>query len=222
MKKTAILVSLALILSLGLFTWITRTNLGTSRLKQPKPNSDALTYLMDHPTGVSLDPLESDYSGNAIVIKHLVGTLVRYANGGQFEPYLAKEWKSLDGGSEWTFSLQPNLHCEDGESITPTGYVNGLTKVLSLYKDQGAIPIISQLLGWNAFAAGGALSGVSVNSDGLISFKFQTPVGNGFLEYLSMPYYGYVCASNFDGPKWRSKFEIISSGPYQLSGPILD
>ncbi|MGZ3805909.1 MAG: ABC transporter substrate-binding protein [Pseudobdellovibrionaceae bacterium] len=181
-----------------------------------------LNYFINNPLGVSIDPVDSDNMTNAIMMKHLVGTLVRYANGGQFSPYLVENFKSENDGQRWTFTLRPDLQCQNGEKITAQGYIDGLSNVLRMYSRQDALPVFSHLEGWSEFEKGGNLSGIHAKSEYEVEFKFHKNIGPGFLEYLSMPYYGYFCRSNFLDGKWKSKHSIISSGPYQLEHEITD
>lgn len=180
-----------------------------------------LKYFIHHPTGVSLDPLQSDQMGNAILMKHLVGTLVRYGNGGQFEPYLAESFKAEDNNTVWRFRLRDGLRCQNSEVISASGYVEGLTKLLRTYAAQGPIPIISDIEGWDRFMEGGALMGLFSNGESEVVFRFKKPAGSGFLEYLSMSYYGYFCRANFTGETWSSETDIVSSGPFQLAEPLV-
>lgn len=181
-----------------------------------------LNYFINNPLGVSIDPVDSDNMTNAILMKHLVGTLVRYANGGQFLPYLVEKFKSESNGHLWTFTFQQDLKCQDGEKITAQGYIDGLTNVLRMYSNQEELPVFSDLEGWSEFKKGASLSGLHAKSEYEVEFKFQKNAGPGFLEYLSMPYYGYFCRSNFVDDKWKSKHSITSSGPYQLANEIFD
>lgn len=176
-----------------------------------------LDFFYHHPTGVSFDPADSDYSGNAIAMKHLVGTLVRYKNGGEFEPYLAQSWTVSPDGRHWTFKLKPDLKCENGEAITASGFIESLNDSLSRYSREAHVPIFSSLLGWQYFSERKKIAGIELSSADSISFSFAEAVGSGFLEYLSMSYYGYYCRSNFDkNGKWISQKSIVSSGPYKV------
>ena len=181
-----------------------------------------LEYQIDLPSGVSLDPMDSDSMGNTILMKHLVGTLVRFRNGGQFEPYLAESFSPEADGRRWKFQLRSDLYCQDGDPITSTSYISGLTKVLRMYAKLGPIPIFSDLEGWTEFVNGGDLKGVTSDGARTIDFHFMHAAGEGFLEYLSMPYYGYLAPANFNGDQWKSAKFIVSSGPYQLQGQIDD
>ncbi len=190
-----------------------------TRLQETSSNrlSSKLSYYIEHPSDISLDPLESDYTPNAILMKHLVGTLVRYANGGQFEPYLAKSFTSENQGRLWRFRLRRGLTCQDGELISARGYVQGFLDLARTYAKNGPVPAFSDIVGWESFANGGQLDGLRAGDDEEVVFEFEKPVSTGFLEYLSMPYYGYFCRSNFKLGVWRTVDSIVSSGPYTLA-----
>ena len=181
-----------------------------------------LHYFINSPSGISLNPVESDNMANAVIMKHFVGTLVRYSNGGQFFPYLAEKFKSSENGLAWTFNLRSALRCADGEVITAQGYIDGLEKVLRMYVHQGPLPVLSDIRGWDEFLKGKKLVGLEAVSKNVIKFSFDKVAGPGFLEYLSMPYYGYYCGSNFNGNTWRDNLHIVSSSSYKLDKPLHD
>lgn len=181
-----------------------------------KPDFE-LNYFTANSVAVSLDPQHSDNMSNAIVMKHVVGTLVRYSSGGQFLPYLVEKYASDDNGYRWVFFLRPDLKCEDGERITAQGYIDSLTHLLRVYSSQGPLPVLSTIKGWDEFMKGNDLQGLKALSTYEIEFSFAQAAGAGFLEYLSMPYFGYFCASNFRDGKWNDGKKIVSSGPYKVS-----
>lgn len=213
MKRINRSVLLLLIIILIVFLKLQFRNLEKSGAK----SDFELSYYTTNNVAVSLDPQHSDSMSNAIVMKHLVGTLVRYSNGGQFLPYLVEKYASDNNGYRWVFLLRPDLRCENGEKITAQGYIDGLTHLLRVYSSQGPLPVLSTINGWDEFVKGNALQGLKALSTYKIEFSFSKVAGPGFLEYLSMPYFGYFCASNFRDGKWTDGKKIVSSGPYRVS-----
>jgi Bacterial extracellular solute-binding proteins, family 5 Middle len=182
-------------------------------------DASMLNYFIEHSSGISLKLEDSDLTANAVLMKHLIGTLIRYQNGGQFEPYLAETVEKLDDGRVWRFKLKSNLKCEDGEPITADGFRASFLRLAKRYAQNGNLPILSGLDGWSDYMSGGDLVGLSVLDQNQIQFRFLKPAGAGFLEYLSMPYFGYVCASAFSKGEQVDPSYISSSGPYQLKQP---
>lgn len=150
-------------------------------------------------------------------MKHLVGTLVRYKSGGDFVPYLAEEWAAEATGLQWKFKIREGLFCEDGEAINALSLKRSFERIIPIYKQKSALPYLDQLLGLDsAKKSGDSISGI-VADGAYLTFQFSSPVLSGFLEYLSMPYYGYFCENNFSADGWKSNQEITSSGPYALA-----
>lgn len=176
-----------------------------------------LSYFVHHPGHLSVHPLASDLVANAVLTQHLIGTLVRYNNGGQVRPYIAESYQRSANGHVWTFKIKPALRCSDGELISTAGYRSGLIKMLREYAARGVVPVFSDLIGWDEFINGKDLAGVRALDESRIQFEFSKPVGSELLEYLTMPYYGYLAASNFSGDVWAHDTEIVSSGPYRLT-----
>lgn len=150
-------------------------------------------------------------------MKHLVGTLVRYKNGGEFQPYLSSKWNVEDGGRIWKFQIHDGLICENGESISATSYKKSFEKIIPTYRAKSSLPYLDQLIGvGKSLSPGDPISGITSENNTLI-FSFSSPVLSGFLDYLSMPYYGYFCDENFKDGIWKSAKSIVSSGPFKLS-----
>jgi hypothetical protein len=152
----------------------------------------------------SFDPVDSDLLSNQIFMKHLVGTLVRYRSGGEFAPYLAESWRAADGGKSWSFFIRNGLSCEDGEEISAQSFKKSYQRIFPIYKKQSNLPYFDDLK--------------DMIVDGqVLTFKFNKPVNSGFLEYMSMAYYGFFCEENFKKGNWKSKKKITSSGSYALT-----
>jgi hypothetical protein len=188
-----------------------------------------ITYIVQHPASISLDPIDSDHSANLILMKHLAGTLVRFRSGGQHEPYLAERYRVSPDGHAVAFELRQGLRCEDEEEINAERFRLSLVRSLRSYARSGPVPIFSTLVGWDSFVRAGPavdihhlaqkLVGLRAKSAQTLELEFSSAVPPGLFEYLAMPYFGFFCSANFlpDEPeKWVSPHRIVSSGPYKV------
>jgi hypothetical protein len=188
-------------------------------LKLDKPSNALNFFLVRSNHSPSLNIADSDHIGNLLYMQHLVGTLVKYQSSGNYRPSLAERWTVSDDQKIWSFSLRDGIQCEDGVGIDGDSFRKSLISSLKRYSKRKHPPVFDKLEGWNSFVANKNESDLGVFSldKNNITFKFTTPIRGGLLEFLGMPYFGYICASNFkeDGT-WSDKNRIISSGPYKL------
>lgn len=177
----------------------------------------------------SFDPLNSDSLVNAIHFEPLIGTLVRLAPSGRYEPYLASSWETSDDKKIWTFKIKKGLFCEDGTPINAENYRHGVHQVLRTFNKHTQLPILRELDGFLAFLNNKApdIEGIKALTDQTIQFIFSKPVTSGFIEYLGLPFLGFYCKNNFDEKGfWKSHNSIISSSSYRLEkwdgiGPVV-
>ncbi len=185
---------------------------------QMKSNSLLQYYITSEPTAFSLSPYDSDALGNLTVMEQVVGTLLKYGGEARYEPYLAQSWQVSADKKKWTFKFRQGLRDESGEIITPDSYVYSLKLILKhLSKEDPHLPVFETLLGWDQFTkknTSSDLAGILTDS-GSVSFLF-THHPEGFLEYLSMPYYGYYNKNNFENGEWKSRTSLIASGAFRV------
>lgn len=173
-------------------------------------------FLTDKPLAFSVSHLDSDFLDNMVIMEQVVGTLVKDGSSG-VGPYLAEKWISSADEKLWTFYLRKNLKCENGEIIDAFSFARNLKRLLRIYAKDYAPPVFDHLKGWKDFISGNdaALGIKAVGAEELV-FKFEKRP-SGFLEFLSMPYYGYYSDDDFDPSlKWKDNQKIISSGAYKL------
>lgn len=160
----------------------------------------------------------SDVSTNALFMESLVGTLVKMRGRARFEPYLAENYEVLDAAKKWKFKFRNGLVCENGEVITAERMKSSLLRALLSFskKMTGNVPVFSTLVDWQNLDKP-AFAGIRAE-DNVLTLEFSAPVREGLLEFLAMPYFGYLCDANFENGKWKSENSIISSGPYRVVG----
>lgn len=168
----------------------------------------------------SLNPRDSDLIQNSTILGGLVGTLVKYGHSGRIEPYMTDSFHVEPGNRKWTFTLMSGLNCEDGKEINNHRFVANLTSSLRRYSDSGDALDFENLEGWSDFKEKktSSIKGLRAEGDKNIIFSFNKSPSD-LLELLRMPYFGFWCEANFEGPenKWKDDHRIISSGAYALA-----
>lgn len=165
---------------------------------------------------LSLHLDDVEFLRNAFAAQALVGPLVRFSNRGRYEPYVAKRWSQ--SGDSWIFELHHGLTCEDGQAITPESFKSSLKRSLRRFSQEeiNETPF-AHLNGIEALLMSNDDSNLGVISSGdELKLEFRKPVGKALLEYLAMTPFAFLCESNFEGDKWRSREKFISSGPYKV------
>ena len=177
-----------------------------------------ITYTIPRGWGdPSFDPLDSDSVANAAHMEQLIGTLVRIGSNGNHEPYLASNWSESEGSKYWTFRIAPGRSCSDGTLIDAVAFVESFRTVLRLYSLSSEPPVFNQLVGWSNFLDGDdSAIGIRATDRDEIAFEFAHEPRAGFLQMLSMPYFGFWCRANFEKGKWKQGSSIVSSGAYEL------
>ncbi len=66
----------------------------------------------------TFDPDNIDSRDNLNIAQHIFGTLYSIKADGSIKPALAAAYSVSDDGTEYTFTLNPGLRCEDGEALT--------------------------------------------------------------------------------------------------------
>lgn len=178
-----------------------------------------LNYILTEERGIpSFDPVHSDTLLNVTFMEQVVGTLVKSAWDGRVETYLAESWEVSTDGLSYSFQLREGLKCEDGTPITSELYRKNLIRVFKLYSAVNkSLPVFENLVGFKSFRSSGeSISGIVAEGNTLKFLFNKTPYG--FLEFLSMPYYGFYCDANFDNSgKWRDPHKIVSSSAWSIS-----
>jgi ABC-type oligopeptide transport system substrate-binding subunit len=173
----------------------------------------------------SLDPESADIIRNMVHMDHLVGTLLKekYGNTGRTDPYIAESWNSSADGLVWDFHLKTGLSCEDGTPIDAEGFRQSFNRILKLYAKRDDLAAFSRLKGWKEIQTSNRpLEGIRAPAKDHLQFLFDSHP-DGFLEFLTMPFYGFYCSANFENGHWKDPKRIVSSGPYKLeSGSVTD
>lgn len=164
----------------------------------------------------SFSVFNSDYSRNQLLMEQLVSTLVKYEGTGRYETFLAESWSTDSHLKVWSFKIKKKIFTEDGEEITAPKYKKCLERLSLEYSKSSESHVLKDLIGWDKFKKEKlSLEGIETKDDYTLVFKFNSPP-SGFLEFLSMPYFGFYSEKNFTGIKWKDDNKIISSSKYKI------
>lgn len=165
------------------------------------------------PISRTFDICDSDANTNLIHMEQVVGTLIRHASDTEYQPQLAVSWTISQDKKEYEFELDPSAVDELGHQIDARKWRDSLLRSLQIYKKQGHVPIFSSLVGGENFHTS---KGIEVTGEFRIKFRFTEKI-DGFYEYLSMPYFGFLAPENYnENLEWRNPRAIVSSGAYRL------
>jgi peptide/nickel transport system substrate-binding protein len=89
--------------------------LTTTTLAAPPDNTIVVGLSADAST---FDPAQISSRDNANIAKHIFATLFQVNFEGGVQPYLVDKTEVSDDGLTYTFTLKPDLTCEDGEALT--------------------------------------------------------------------------------------------------------
>lgn len=165
---------------------------------------------------ISFSVFHSDYSRNQIIQELMVATLVKYGASGRYETYLATEWEVSSDKKKWTFKLHDGVYTENNVEINAYNFKASLINLLKNYAKNSTVSVFTDSVGWQKFQKNlDDLEGVKAIDKYTLEFNFENPP-SGFLEYLSMPYFGFYEDNNFEAGKWKNDKAIISSSKYTL------
>ena len=66
----------------------------------------------------TFDPAAISSRDNSNIAKHIFGTLYEITPEGDIVPQMAESYVEAEDGLSYTYTLKPNLTCEDGEALT--------------------------------------------------------------------------------------------------------
>ncbi|GGZ21787.1 peptide ABC transporter permease [Streptomyces inusitatus] len=132
---------------------------------------------------------------------------------GEFEPYLAKSWKSLDGGRAYEFTIRDGVTFSNGEKLTAQVVADNFETLWKL-AEQGVSPTPGAYL--RNYDRAEALDARTVR----VSFKKPNA---GFLQANSEGQFGIIAPESLaKSPKERCAEGTIGSGPFVLDEAVQD
>lgn len=169
---------------------------------------------------ISLNPKNSDIADNQTILNSLIGTLVKFGKSGKIEPYIANKWYVSDDQKTWTFYINSNFSCENGEPINASSFKEKIIKNLKRNISKTDKTEFTDLKGWREFKENNieTILGIKAIENKLIFTFEKNP--KGILNYLRMPYFGFWCDNNFENDQFIDNNQFYSSGPYKLAKVI--
>lgn len=102
-----------------LFVLLTLLVLGALPLTVSAQMPDDSTLVIAQSVDVSaLDPALIGSRSESNILGHLFGTLYEITETGELSPFLATSYSISEDGTEWTFTLNEGLTCDNGEALT--------------------------------------------------------------------------------------------------------
>lgn len=182
------------------------------------PNQNERTFHLKSEMfeNLSLHLDDVEFLQNAFLVQATLGSLVRFSNRGRYEPYVAKSWSQSD--NLWQFQLHDGLTCEDGQVINALSFRKSLIGSLARFSnDEIQQTPFAKLKGVQSLNKDGNPTDLGITATGnQLTFEFVEPMGKAFLEYLAMSPFAFLCDSNFENGRWKSRESMISSGPYKV------
>jgi len=175
----------------------------------------------------SLDPaLASPDSPSASIVADLLfDGLTDLPNGATTaEPAIAESWQSPDGGTTWTFTLDPDARFSDGRAVSAADAELSLERVVAAGSASLVASRLDAVAGFGDFIAAGGqaanadLAGIRAADAATLEITLTRPMAS-LPELLAAPAYGIVSNAGLaadgaafgDGPS-------VSSGPFRLAG----
>ncbi len=153
-----------------------------------------------------LDPqMVSDLSSIRIAADQFEG-LTRFNAKGEAEAGLAENWRVLDGGKTWTFTLRKDLKFSDGTDLTADVFVKALDRIRA--KDSGS-PHASLF---------DVIDSINAPDDNNVHVRLKNP----FPQLPALLAHPAIAALPFHvieqrGEEWTTSRPMVTSGAYRLT-----
>lgn len=172
------------------------------------------------------DTIDPNVTSNSFAVPFLVNCfegLVTYNEKGEIEPGNAKEWKSNDDLTVWTFQLRDGLKWSDGSALTAKDYVYSALRVLTPETTAQYVNMISDYVVNAQEYYDGKVSaeevGIKAVNDTTLEFTLKAPCPY-FVDLVSMWVYFPVQEATIaaNGDKWVTKADsYVGNGPFKIT-----
>ena len=175
----------------------------------------------------SLDPALASQPQEGLVAKQLFDGLVRYDDTtAAVVPDVASSWEISDGNTRFTFHLRSAPRFSNGEYVTASSFVRGMTRALTpaVYRIPGSLGYeLDGLVGAAEVVSGTAttLAGARAVDDHTLEIRLSSPdaqflIRCGDFAFMPLPSDAAMSAQR---PSW-AQFPI-GNGPFRLAGPLV-
>jgi MarR-like DNA-binding transcriptional regulator SgrR of sgrS sRNA len=154
----------------------------------------------------TLDPLRLAGDDGALVASCVYEGLTRW-DSADLAPGIARQWVRNDDAKRWMFDLRSDVTFHDGTRCDAQAVRQALERLADPRQSPHAW-LLSELLGWSAFASGRtqSLEGIDVVSAEKIELKFESPVSD-LPARLALP---VAAIARRKGDDW------LGTGPFQV------
>jgi ABC-type transport system substrate-binding protein len=192
------------------------------RLPQPRKGG-TLRMVVSRRAEINLDPAHAQTVVAGDLVYNLYDGLVRFGEGTDIHPALARKWNVSSDGLVYTFHLRENLRFHDGSPVTAHDVKASFERVLKPENKFTNLWVIMPIRGSAEMQAGRAreLEGVRVVNEHTVEITLSEPVGF-FLSYLTLPEASILPAKfcHQVGTQWNQN--AVGSGPFRLAAPFLE
>jgi ABC-type transport system substrate-binding protein len=163
----------------------------------------------------SLDPVLSNDSFNASLVRLVYAGLVDYDANGRLVPDLAARFDEADGGLTYRFTLREGVRFHDGSEVTASEIKRSFERALGPTSPAPTASFLSSIEGFAAFASKAAphLAGVVVEGRYVLAIHLHEPDAT-FLPVLALPIARVTCPSA--GDRFSASWSPCGAGPFKV------
>jgi ABC-type transport system substrate-binding protein len=179
------------------------------------PRRGGILHLASYADITQLDPA-GNVNGLAFEAVHLLFEgLVDYDAEAHIVPDLADHWDVGEGGRTYRFVLRQGVIMHDGTELTADDVKRSLERSLHPRTPNPYASYYTNLVGFEAYAAGKAerLEGVTVEGRYVVSFLLREPDAT-FIHLLALPSARPTCRSA--GARFADAWRPCGAGPFKL------
>jgi ABC-type transport system substrate-binding protein len=186
------------------------------RLPEPKPGG-TLRYATLDLGELNLDPGFAETIKQAEMVYNLYDGLVRFGEGTDLHPALARRWSVSHDGIKYTFYLREGVKFHNGQPLTAHDVKASFERMLQPGGNYPAVWALMPIQGAPAFHAGEAkeVEGIKILSDYALDIELQEPVGF-FLSYLALPAMSVLPRELCSRKGLEFNKQPIGTGPYKI------
>jgi ABC-type oligopeptide transport system substrate-binding subunit/transcriptional regulator with XRE-family HTH domain len=185
------------------------------------PGSTTLRLVWGEPA--SLDPTMGGYTSTAPVVTNLLSGLVRYDEGTNVVPDVARRWEISRDGRRYTFELRGDAVWSDGRPVTADDFVFTYRRALDPATGAKVAPaLLDAVTGAREIRRGERApeqAGIHADDDHTLVIELAEPTSYfiyNLAYYVLLPVPRHVVEAN--GAAWYRPDTIVTNGPFRLAG----
>jgi ABC-type oligopeptide transport system substrate-binding subunit/transcriptional regulator with XRE-family HTH domain len=171
----------------------------------------------------SLDPTLGGYTSTAPVVTNLLSGLVRYDEGTNVVPDVARRWEISRDGRRYTFDLRDDAVWSDGRPVTAHDFAFTYRRALDPATGAKVAPaLLDAVTGAPAIRRGELTAdqaGIYAADDHTLVIELTEPTSYfiyNLAYYVLLPVPQHVVEAN--GTAWYRPGTIVTNGPFRLAG----